>query len=146
GEYAPHTEAGRRLLAHELTHVVQQRAGASLPKNRLSEEGDIYEQQADAAAEQVLQRQSPRLVLARLADGGPLGGAVVQRQRIPGKEPQEPANANFWSSFPPWYSLGRPAAATTAVDPKNWLAIIPDAVAKAGDQKQKEKLGAKKAS
>ncbi len=25
GEYAPHTEAGRRLLAHELTHVIQQR-------------------------------------------------------------------------------------------------------------------------
>ncbi len=26
GEYAPHTGAGRRLLAHELTHVVQQQA------------------------------------------------------------------------------------------------------------------------
>src|SRR4029453_4516498 len=24
GQYAPHTETGRRLLAHELTHVVQQ--------------------------------------------------------------------------------------------------------------------------
>src|SRR5690606_6452449 len=27
GEYAPHTDAGRRLLAHELTHVIQQRPG-----------------------------------------------------------------------------------------------------------------------
>lgn len=27
GRYAPHTEAGQRLLAHELTHVVQQRGG-----------------------------------------------------------------------------------------------------------------------
>ena len=27
GQYAPHTEAGRRLLAHELTHVAQQSAG-----------------------------------------------------------------------------------------------------------------------
>jgi hypothetical protein len=26
GRYAPHTDSGRRLLAHELTHVVQQRA------------------------------------------------------------------------------------------------------------------------
>ena len=26
GEYAPHTQAGRRLLAHELTHVLQQGA------------------------------------------------------------------------------------------------------------------------
>ena len=29
GEYAPQTEAGRRLLAHELTHVVQQSGAAS---------------------------------------------------------------------------------------------------------------------
>jgi len=28
GEYAPHTNEGRRLLAHELTHVMQQRRGA----------------------------------------------------------------------------------------------------------------------
>lgn len=30
GEYAPGTEAGRGLLAHELTHVVQQREGGSV--------------------------------------------------------------------------------------------------------------------
>jgi hypothetical protein len=29
GEYAPDSEAGRKLLAHELTHVVQQESGAS---------------------------------------------------------------------------------------------------------------------
>jgi hypothetical protein len=29
GQYAPHTAAGRRLLAHELTHVVQQSHGGS---------------------------------------------------------------------------------------------------------------------
>jgi hypothetical protein len=29
GQYAPSTEAGRRLLAHELAHVVQQGDGAS---------------------------------------------------------------------------------------------------------------------
>jgi hypothetical protein len=29
GEYAPHTPAGRRLLAHELTHVVQQKGSES---------------------------------------------------------------------------------------------------------------------
>jgi hypothetical protein len=27
GQYAPHSEAGRRLIAHELTHVVQQQTG-----------------------------------------------------------------------------------------------------------------------
>jgi hypothetical protein len=35
GQYAPETLTGRRLLAHELTHVMQQRKGASL-KIRLS--------------------------------------------------------------------------------------------------------------
>jgi hypothetical protein len=30
GQYAPHTPAGQRLLAHELTHVLQQRAGTKL--------------------------------------------------------------------------------------------------------------------
>lgn len=32
GQYAPHTRAGRRLLGHELTHVVQQHGGGGLPK------------------------------------------------------------------------------------------------------------------
>ncbi len=29
GEYQPHTDVGRKLLAHELTHVVQQGGGTS---------------------------------------------------------------------------------------------------------------------
>ncbi|HEY6446738.1 MAG TPA: DUF4157 domain-containing protein [Acidobacteriaceae bacterium] len=33
GQYAPHTREGRRLLAHELTHVVQQSAPAALQGN-----------------------------------------------------------------------------------------------------------------
>lgn len=35
GEYAPHTDSGRSLLAHELTHVLQQQAGiATAPLQR----------------------------------------------------------------------------------------------------------------
>jgi hypothetical protein len=34
GEYAPETETGRRLLAHELTHVIQQASGAA-PAQRM---------------------------------------------------------------------------------------------------------------
>ncbi len=33
GQYAPETDAGRRLLAHELTHVVQQREAPALPSS-----------------------------------------------------------------------------------------------------------------
>ncbi len=29
GEYQPHSDAGKKLLAHELTHVVQQGGGAA---------------------------------------------------------------------------------------------------------------------
>ncbi|MEJ2043806.1 MAG: DUF4157 domain-containing protein [Reinekea sp.] len=37
GEYAPDSEAGRKLLAHELTHVVQQESGASRKVYRAEE-------------------------------------------------------------------------------------------------------------
>lgn len=60
GAFSPGTTAGRRLLAHELAHVVQQRkghvtgtqlAGTSL---RRSEPGDHFERAADAAADAFL--------------------------------------------------------------------------------------------
>ncbi|HZQ82136.1 MAG TPA: DUF4157 domain-containing protein [Gaiellaceae bacterium] len=52
--YAPNTRRGRRLIAHELTHVVQQ--GASTPDGplRAGSIGDRFERQADAAARAVL--------------------------------------------------------------------------------------------
>lgn len=54
GQYQPHTLAGRRLLAHELAHVIQQR-GATMPqKLRATQPGDAYEHAADAAAETAL--------------------------------------------------------------------------------------------
>jgi Domain of unknown function (DUF4157)/Lysine-specific metallo-endopeptidase len=62
GAYAPGTTAGRRLLAHELAHVVQQdRAARPSPDAALevSEPGDASEREADAAA-------------ARVAEGTPV--------------------------------------------------------------------------
>ena len=55
GEYAPQTQSGRRLLAHELTHVVQQRPGAVQPKLGIGDATDRYEQEADRVAEAVVQ-------------------------------------------------------------------------------------------
>jgi hypothetical protein len=54
GRYEPGCADGRRLLAHELTHVVQQRAGVRLD-NGVGRADDPYERQADAVAEQVVQ-------------------------------------------------------------------------------------------
>ena len=66
GRYQPGTTEGRRTLAHELTHVVQQRQGPvdGTPLSRspdsgglqVSDPGDPFEREAEAVADQVVQR------------------------------------------------------------------------------------------
>jgi hypothetical protein len=83
GQYEPNTQAGKRLLAHELTHVVQQGdaegattphlAGASLS---LSQPSDRAEQEASRSAEAVMRGASPMPA----ATGAPGAGASIQRQ------------------------------------------------------------------
>lgn len=63
GQFSPQTGEGKSLLAHELTHVVQQAAGpvAGTPAGggvSLSDPTDPFEQAASRAAEQVM-RQAP---------------------------------------------------------------------------------------
>jgi len=50
GEYRPGTPDGDSLLAHELTHVTQQRGAASGGPLTVSEPGDAMETEADAVA------------------------------------------------------------------------------------------------
>jgi hypothetical protein len=59
GRYAPSAEDGRRLLAHELAHVVQQ-AGSPASRDRLTvgPPEDQVEREADAAATRIL-RDTP---------------------------------------------------------------------------------------
>ncbi len=57
GEYDPHSGSGRELLAHELTHVVQQgtgRVGGSGGGMTVRPAGDAFEQEADALAKQAV--------------------------------------------------------------------------------------------
>jgi outer membrane protein OmpA-like peptidoglycan-associated protein len=56
GAHAPGTAAGRRLIAHELTHTLQQRSapGAFAAKSMLSEPGGADEREADRAAAAVM--------------------------------------------------------------------------------------------
>ena len=63
GRYQPGTAAGRRLLAHELAHVAQQR-NASVPGTRLEidEPSDAAERAADAAARHALVQATTRMV------------------------------------------------------------------------------------
>lgn len=58
--YSPHTQSGRKLLAHELAHVLQQ---SQMPMRsaqwRVSEPQDTLEQEADSIAEAVIDNRRP---------------------------------------------------------------------------------------
>jgi uncharacterized protein DUF4157 len=51
GEYQPGTPGGDRLLAHELTHVAQQRGGSQTGPLRVTDPGGALESEAEAIAD-----------------------------------------------------------------------------------------------
>ena len=53
GEYKPGTASGNKLLAHELTHVVQQRGAPTSGPMTVSNPGDSLETEADAVADEL---------------------------------------------------------------------------------------------
>jgi hypothetical protein len=57
GQYSPGSQSGRELIAHELTHVVQQGGGLQA-KLWVSPAGDAQEREADDVARAVVQRES----------------------------------------------------------------------------------------
>jgi hypothetical protein len=79
GQYAPQTNSTKRLLAHELAHVVQQGNASTFQGFRISSPGDSLERQAALAEEAIISdRESPVLtevggVLQRQQCGDPLG-------------------------------------------------------------------------
>jgi hypothetical protein len=108
GAFAPDTAAGRHTLAHELTHVQQQRAGAVSGRDAgggiaLSDPADSFEQQAEAAAHRALTGPSGRggaeqtpstttLASARAGTSPVRGRPVVQRECLYGSGYLQPAN------------------------------------------------------
>lgn len=80
GQYAPETSAGKRLLAHELTHVVQQQivSGRSGLQGKLviGQPDDMFEQQAEMQATRVMEG---RAVDSTSVKGSP-GAATLQRK------------------------------------------------------------------
>ena len=75
GEYRPASPAGRFLLAHELTHVLQQRRGVQV-EGGLGQVGDGHERQADAVAARVARGE--RAAVPGTAGTAP-AAPVVQR-------------------------------------------------------------------
>src|SRR2546429_5056842 len=63
GQYTPENDSGKRMLAHELTHVVQQRSGpvAGTPAPggiQISHPSDRFEQAAESSADRVMSSAS----------------------------------------------------------------------------------------
>ena len=93
GKYAPETHEGKHMLAHELTHVVQQRSGpvAGTPAPggiNISDPSDSFEQQAERTAGHVMSAET---------QAGPTASApsmaAVQRQDE--EEPEEEVQGSF---------------------------------------------------
>jgi len=93
GRYAPGTAAGRKLIAHELAHVVQQARGGTTPD---------AEQRADRAASRAMRGET--------IDAAQLGGAPVGAQA----KPDEPDKAAPDVDIVTGADAGAPAAAPSA--------------------------------
>jgi hypothetical protein len=90
GEYSPGTSDGRRLLAHELTHTVQQSGAPESPRTalRVSRPGDALEVEAERVAARVVDGTGP--------GGVSRGGRGVQRQETTFWEDVETAAGDAW--------------------------------------------------
>ena len=102
GRYAPGTEEGNRTLAHELTHVVQQRNGPvdgtpAAGGIKLSDPSDRFEREADSTAARAMSAPGPVAAatgaagpaLQRDEDDAALQATALQRQAAP-EEEEEP--------------------------------------------------------
>lgn len=95
-KYDPGSDAGRTMIAHELTHVVQQRSGpvdgtATGTGVRVSDPSDRFEREAAATAERAVSGRAPTApATQRMA-----GAAVVQRDAD-----EETAQGTFMDGAP----------------------------------------------
>ncbi len=90
--YDPSSAGGKTMLAHELTHVVQQRQGAvdgtpTAGGIRVSDPSDRFEREASANAERVMSQPATAPVQR---DATATGEVAVQREEAPEEEEEEP--------------------------------------------------------
>jgi hypothetical protein len=97
GEYQPQSEPGRELIAHELTHVVQQRSGR-VALVEIGSPDDALEHEASAAATAVIRNDRPNIAtpdtahalrrstppsVQRKPDPAPTGGTAEPQSAAP---------------------------------------------------------------
>lgn len=91
GAYDPGSTAGQKMLAHELTHVVQQRSGPvdGTPVGggiSVSDPSDRFERAAEANAEQVMSQPAQRQADAAVQRASDASLGAVQREEAPEEE------------------------------------------------------------
>ena len=90
GKYQPDTPTGQRVIAHELTHVVQQRSGpvdgtAAPGGIKVSDPSDRFEQAAERTADRMMGGGSGPVS----AEPASQAAATAQREAKPGEEEEE---------------------------------------------------------
>lgn len=95
-KYDPSSAGGQHMLAHELTHVVQQRSGPVEGTDagggvKVSDPSDRFEREAVANADRLMSATAPAPAVQRCEDGGhsPDDSAAVQREEAPEAEEGE---------------------------------------------------------
>ena len=90
GEYSPWSPPGKRLIAHELTHVVQQKGNGPSSREAIEPPASPAESLASAVAE--------RVIHGRGAGTIPAGStSAIQRQPDPTDPGVQPAPVQAWS-------------------------------------------------
>lgn len=89
-QYAPGTDSGQHMLAHELTHVIQQRSGPvdgtpTAGGIQISDPSDRFEREAESTADRVMSGEK----------AGPLAGSAVGVQRQEEEAPEEEVQGSF---------------------------------------------------
>ena len=99
-KYDPASDAGKHMIAHELTHVVQQRSGPVDGSDagggvKISDPSDRFERDAVANADRLMSAPAtaPAADIQRLPDGGE--SSTVQRQDAPAEEEEEATAQTF---------------------------------------------------
>jgi hypothetical protein len=97
-QYDPSSSQGRTTLAHELTHVIQQRSGpvdgTEAPGGiKISDPGDRFEREASANAERAMSAAVPVQTAAIAGSSG--SDAAVQRQETAEEDEETPVQGLF---------------------------------------------------
>jgi Domain of unknown function (DUF4157) len=99
-KYDPASDAGKHMIAHELTHVVQQRSGPvdgtdSGGGVKISDPSDRFERDAVANADRLMSSPAPAAASAVQRVPEADAAVPVQRQDAPAEEEEEPSAQTF---------------------------------------------------